>query len=200
MEDHLPDGISLAVYADDTILYYCLTSKQGLEDANKLMQDAVDALTRWGNEWRIKFEPSKSQAMTVSRKSVNSTWKFSPISFDGNIVPEDMEINLLGITIDSRLTYKTHVQRVATKGKQRLGMLRKASRVLDQIGRATVYKSFVRPVLEYSPLSWMGASKSNLAKLDRVQQSAARIVGPNCVFQSLHHRRMVAGLSYLYKL
>ena len=71
---------------------------------------------------------------------------------------------------------------------------------LDHHGRLVVYKGFVRPVLEYCPLVWMGAASSHLAKLDKVQQRAMRMIGPGTLLPSLEIRRTVAALSYLYKL
>ena len=58
----------------------------------------------------------------------------------------------------------------------------------------------MRPVLEYAPLVWMGAASSHLRLLDRVQRRALHILGPDVLLQSLAARRLVAALSYIYKL
>ena len=68
-----------------------------------------------------------------------------------------------------------------------------------------MYKGFVRPVLEYVPLVWMGACQTYLDHLDRVQRKALDIIGPGTLLDSLTGlslRRSVAGLThmYLYKL
>ena len=76
----------------------------------------------------------------------------------------------------------------------------KAAAVLTSTARVTVYKGFVRPLLEYCPLVWNCASVSTLAQLEGVQRRALHIIGPNVVLQSLAVRRKVAALSYLYKL
>ena len=46
----------------------------------------------------------------------------------------------------------------------------------------------------------MGAAKSHLQQLDRVQRKALSILGPNAVLQSLQARRTVYALAYLFKL
>ena len=58
----------------------------------------------------------------------------------------------------------------------------------------------MRPVLEYGPLVWMGASSTTLHKLDSVQRRALHILGPGVLLQSLAARRHVAAMTYLYKL
>ena len=67
-------------------------------------------------------------------------------------------------------------------------------------GRTTVYKAFVRPLMEYAPLVWMGAPASHIQRLDNVQRRALRIIGPGAILPSLAVRRTVAALSCMYKL
>ena len=62
------------------------------------------------------------------------------------------------------------------------------------------YKGFVRPVLEYSVLTWMGAAESNLNKLDQVQARALRTCDKKVSIDSLCHGRKVSAASYLFKL
>ena len=125
-----------------------------------------------------------------------------PLLFDGVAVTEVEEIKLLGVTFDRQLTFAPHLQQVAVKARQRLGFLRRASRVLRRAKDRTIaYKAFVRPRLEYAPLAWMGAAPTHLEKLDAVQHAAERLIGDNnLALDSLVHRRYVAALTYLYKL
>ena len=66
------------------------------------LQAAVDALSKWGAEWHITFEPTKSQAMTIGRK--RPTWETPPIIFNENAVEED-GIKMLGLVADKHLTF-----------------------------------------------------------------------------------------------
>ena len=61
-EDVVPDGVKLAVYADDTTLYQVLRTEATILQSRSLLQAAVDAVVAWGAAWKIRFEPSKSQA------------------------------------------------------------------------------------------------------------------------------------------
>ncbi|XP_065186193.1 uncharacterized protein LOC135817022 [Sycon ciliatum] len=149
----------------------------------------------WGKKWRIRFEPTKSQLMTIAHQ--RHRWPIMDLTFGDHTVSELSEVKLLGITFDSGLSFKTHLHNTALKASSRLGFLRKAARVLDGAGKRTVYRGFVRPVLEYAPLVWMGAASSHLRLLDRVQRRALHILGPDVLLQSLAARRLVAGLSYI---
>ena len=64
-ENHLPQVVDLAVYADDTALFQCLTAMKNIDHSSAVFLNAVDSLEARGSRWRIAFEPSKSQAMTI---------------------------------------------------------------------------------------------------------------------------------------
>ena len=192
----LAGNTQLEAYADDTTLYTLL--RNDLPTAAALLQDTVNRLSDWGKEWRVAFEPSKSQAMTVTLQRAQLA--LPSLLFGGNPVPKSSTIKLLGVTFDPKLSFAEHIRAVSIRGKQRLGLLRRAAPYLSREGRLTVYKGFVRPVLEYAPLVWMGAAPSHLSRLDSIQRRALRIIGPGTELQSLSLRRYVAALTYTYKL
>eukprot|EP00117_Sycon_ciliatum_P006569 scpid70576/ scgid6250/ Probable RNA-directed DNA polymerase from transposon X-element; Reverse transcriptase len=188
----------LSSFADDTTLYSLIRMQDNMHDMTAALQSSLKRLEEWGERWRIRFEPSKSQQLLMTTKATHPA--VPDIKFGGIAVPEANTIKLLGVTFDAKLSFRDHLHSIATRGCQRLGVLRRACRVLDYHGRLCAYKGFVRPILEYAPLVWMGAASSHLARLDRVQKRAMAIIGPGALLQSLCHRRIVSGLVYLYKL
>ena len=119
LEDSLPDGVHLAVYADDTTLYVTIESQASVASSSETLQAAVDALERWGREWFITFEPTKSQCLTLTRHRVD--WNLPPLLFGGEPVPEVDEIKLLGVLIDQQLTFAPQLRAMALKARKRIG-------------------------------------------------------------------------------
>ena len=152
----------------------------------------------WGSAWKIKFEPTKSQTLTIAHH--RQRWPLPTLSFDNVPVPESSQMRLLGVTFDQSLSFHSHLRQLAVRARKRLGFLNKASHILDSKARCTVYKGFVRPVLEYCPLVWLGASATSLGQLDSIQRRALNIIGPGAYLPSLPIRREVSVLAYLYKL
>ena len=72
----------------------------------------------------VKFEPSKSQAMTISRH--RNPWPIPPVRFNGLTVQEVNALKLLGVTFDKHLNYGQHLRATALRATQRIGFLRKA--------------------------------------------------------------------------
>ena len=194
----LSPGTEMAVYADDTTLYSLVRSAATINQQASSLQKSLDALHAWGQKWRVKFEPTKSQYLRISNQL--DQWPHPRPMFGGMDVPQEESLKLLGVTFDSRLSFAKHLRQVTLRANSRLGILRKASRYLDTAGKLATYRGFIRPILEYAHLVWMGATRTHLQQLDRVQRRALHILGPGVVLQSLQARRMVGALTYIYKL
>ena len=106
-----------------------------------------------------------SDAMVISRKRTPSACK---LYFNETPIELTREIKILGTTFDSKITWKEHLSNIAGRAGQKLGALSRVSRKLNPSGRAIVYKSQVRSVMEVSSLAWMGAAPTHFSKLDSI--------------------------------
>ena len=198
-EDHLPAGVKLTAYADDTTLYQSVHTIGDVPESSCTLQSAVDALAAWGESWKISFEPSKSETLQIS-SSHREPWPTPALTFNGTIISDKSSLQLLGVSFDSTLSYRCHISSIAVRANQRQGLLKKSSPFLDCRSRDRVYKAFVRPAMEYCLLAWMGAAHTHLHQLARVQRRALHIISEGTWLPSLTHRRMVAACTFLYKL
>ena len=80
-----------------------LKTKDSASESCAILLSAVDALSKWGAEWHITFEPTKSQAMTIGRK--RPALDVPSIIFNANEVREEDEIVMLGLTADKHMTF-----------------------------------------------------------------------------------------------
>ena len=90
---------------------------------------------------------------------------------------------------------------MAQHASQKLGFHSRACGYFSLSQLRNIYKSQIRPSLEYCSHVWGGAPKSSLHLLDIVQSKAIRLINnPNLTnsLQSLSHRRLVADLSIFY--
>ena len=121
----LGEGEDLAVYADDTTLYQCVAVRADVNDRSRVLQHAVDDLSAWGKAWKISFEPTKSQALTIDHHRPRR--QLPAISFDGIPVVEEAELKLLGVQFDTQLYFHQHLRFVAVRARQRLHFLNRAA-------------------------------------------------------------------------
>ena len=83
----------------------------------------------------------------------------------------------------------------------KVGTLYRARSYLSPECILHLYKSLIRPCMEYCCHIWAGAPATVLSLLDRIQRRVSNIIGPKFAanLQSLHHRRNVASLCLFYR-
>ena len=84
---------------------------------------------------------------------------------------------LLGVVIDSEVTYAKHIENLCRKTNQKLHSLARVASFMTSEKRRLVMKTFVFSQFNYCPLVWMCHSRELNNKINRLQQERAlRIV------------------------
>ena len=186
---------AMLCYADDVTLVMRIPTGER-ETSAALLNSDIERILKFGKKWLLEFEAKKTKAITISKKRdvVNV-----PLVMEGEVICENETLEVLGFTLDSKGTWSPHVDRIATEARQRLGAIRRARRYLDDNGLHTAYTAFVRPKLEYGNLVYWSAAKTNLDKLDRVQEQAHNMFD-QLPISSLEQRRQAAAVGLTCKL
>ena len=125
----------------------------------------------------------------------NRNWTMRHISVGGNTITLFKTVKFLGVTLDNKLNYNTHIDNVTQKATADLMQCKRAVGPMWGLSPKTckwIYKTVIRPILPYSATVWVRAldNKNNLKKLERVQALALRnMTGdfPSTPFNSLNH-------------
>ena len=97
----------------------------------------------------------------------------------------------LGVLMDSDLKFHSHTSIVANKANQLLGLIMKSFTNLNEHTLPLLYKSLVRPHLEYANVVWGPTFTTDLNIIESVQRRATRYV------QNVSHLPYHERLSYL---
>ena len=196
----------LRLFADDCILYKTIKTP---EDATKLQQD-LDLLHEWAVKWQLRFNVTKCTIMRFTRS-------LSPIIFNyklnGNNLNTSSEHSYLGVTLDSKLSWSSHINNTAAKANRTLSSLKHNLSKCSSSVKESAYLAIVRPSLEYASVVWDPYHNSKIEHLEKVQRRAARWVVNNfsrhsSVTAMLQHlqwptlqlRRKISRLQTLYRI
>ena len=89
-----------------------------------------------------------------------------------SVVEEEKD---LGIWVTSNLKPSLHCIRTATKATQMLGQLKRSFKFLTKSSVLMVYKTFVRPTLEYCTLIWNPYFAKDIDILESVQRRGTKL-------------------------
>ena len=108
------------------------------------------------------------------------------------------QLKLLGVTLDSKLTFESHLRDMSRSISQKLGILRKSRKIYedDNILRRCFF-SFTLPHFEYCSAIWSSAADCHLRLLDRAFNSVKLLSDLDL---DIGHCRDVGALCILYKI
>ena len=159
----------------------------------------MNKIEAWADSWCVTFNASKTEEMIFSRKKRHN---HPPVHFMNKELQPTDSITLLGVTITKTLSWSEHITCIAKKTAKRLYILGRSRNFLPHQARITIYKAYIRPLVEYASPIWNGAVITSLKLLDRLQKKALRLlkIGEPLKFGivPLSHRRNVASLCVFY--
>ena len=104
------------------------------------------------------------------------------IQIDTTPIAESKEQKLLGITLDKKLTFKTHIESLCKTANQKLHALSCISCYLSTRQLKLTMKTFILSQLNYCPLVRMFCDRALDNKINRLQEKALRIASRNKTF------------------
>jgi hypothetical protein len=160
-----------ATYADDTAI---MASHTDPIIATQLLQQHLDKLEHWLKRWRIHANENKSTHITFTLRN----GECPDVHLNGTIIPQNKMVKYLGLTLDRRLTWKSHIQ---NKRKQ-MGLLIKRmywiiarTSKLSLTNKLLIYKTILKPTWTYGIPLWGTAAQSHIEILQRLQNKILRM-------------------------
>ena len=186
----------LVGYVDDSTLLCRIPHPRDRSSVAASLNDDLAVISDWCSRWGMLVNPSKTRGKLISRSRTVEPL-FPDLLIDGFVVEMVSELKILGVIIDSKLSFEKQVR--AITASMRVGILRKTMSVFrDVTVVAKCFWAFILPVLEYCSPVWMSAAASHLSLLDPVVSQVGRLSGGS-VSCDLWHRRKVASLSVFFK-
>ena len=114
-----------------------------------------------------------------------------------SILVEKNIFKMLGLTFSSKLDWGVYIVSIAKTASKKIGALNRSMKILSPEVVLYLYKSTIRPCMEYCCHVWAGAPSCSLELLDKLQKQICRTVGPSLAasLEPLAHCRNVASLS-----
>ncbi|KAF6518244.1 hypothetical protein HZS61_002322 [Fusarium oxysporum f. sp. conglutinans] len=138
-------------YADDTAI---LSIGDTVEETSIMASSSIDEMVRWGAANGVSFDPKKTEVMHFSR----SKFRTAPAVRHGDVEKHpEAALRWLGIWLDSRLSFRIHVEKWAAKAKAVAYHLRGLTNTihgpLPSAVRSAV-RACVEPVLLHGSEAW----------------------------------------------
>ena len=157
------------LYADDTILY---TSGPSLDTVLTTLQPSFNAIQLSFRGLQLLLNASKTKSMLFNRSLPEPARPSSITTLDGSDLEYVDNYKYLGVWLDCKLSFQTHIKHLKSKIKSRFGFLFRNKASFTHAVKHTLVKLTILPILDFGNTIYKTASNTLIRKLDVVCHSA----------------------------
>ena len=151
------------------------------------MQDDLNRADLWAILWDTIFNNTKCHHMHVGENSSVST--YSMVSGENRTEFQKVKAEKdLGVIIDDKLKFREHITQKVNIANRNLGLIFRTFSYRDREMFLNLYKSMVRPHIEYATQIWSIIYKKDKVIQENVQRRATRLV--KCVQNKSYQERL----------
>ena len=100
----------------------------------------------------MKMNPEKCRVIILGDTNIPEDFT---IQIDNVHRAPESEVTLLGITLDSKFDFNSHVTKICKEASKRFNAFRRISKYLTKAQKSTLISSFFYSHFNYCPLVWM---------------------------------------------
>ena len=179
------NSLKYHLYADDTQLYISFTPTNSALSLDTLTTTFNDILS-WMNLNKLLLNPSKTEFLLIGTKQ--QRLKFSDLinlSLSNDIIPVSSSARNLGFIFDSDMSFSDQIKSVSKSCHFHVRDIRRIRHLLPLSAATALANSLVSSKLDYCNSLYSGISQVNLNKLQRIQNSLARVITNTSKYQHI---------------
>ena len=133
-------------------------------------------IVEWSHAHFMKINPDKTELLLLYPPSLNKEVVIKGIIFEGQCIRFSEYVKNVGVWIDKNLTLNKHTNNIVSHCYKIITDIRRIKKYLEQRHLEQLIHAVITSRLDQNNVLLMNVSKENLYKLQKVQNSAARLV------------------------
>ena len=158
--------VETKIYADDTKAFTPIK-----EDNDRIrLQDTIDKMYEWTDRWQLHFNETKCKILHVGKHNPKHTYFIgngnSRTALEETILEKD-----LGILVDPNLNFEEHIEHIIKRANSKKAQILNNFTFRSKKVLTPLFKSLVRPILEYNNTVWVSSYRKQIDLVESVQRS-----------------------------
>ena len=158
------------LFPDDTALLIVQSSHSQLES---LAESELKSISKWMLSNSLALHPNKTVALNVSPSRKPSSLE---LTLDSVMIKTPEVAKYLGILIDEKLIFKSHIAHLELKLSRSVGTIARLRYYLPLNSLITLYYALIQSQMLYGLPIWASPHQTYLIKLRKLQNIAAKIL------------------------
>ncbi|XP_028403429.1 uncharacterized protein LOC114526128 [Dendronephthya gigantea] len=175
IENHLPDAHA---FADDSQLYISFKPGSMVEEsaAIKAMQDCIMDIRKWMLANKLKLNDDKTEFIIIGTKQQLAKVSVDSLRIGNEMIKSSCVVKNLGSWFDTQLKMDVHINKSCRAAFFHLCNIRRMRKFLSFDTTQILVNAFITSRLDYCNSLLYGLPANQICKLQRVQNSAARLI------------------------
>ena len=194
-------------FADDTTIYMGHNNRNYLqfcvEDDLKRLQDwfRANKLTLNADKTvAVIFDPNRMNNKNTKRIN-NTDSNQMQLYLDKTKIPIVSVTKFLGMWVDDKLSWKTHIDKLETRLKTKLCMLRRGQNLLTTHAKKVLYFAQIHSLLTYGLVIWGSMTNAaNIKRLQKIQDKGVQLIANHRPLDDIYKDYKILKIDQLIKL
>ena len=162
--------LKFILFADETTI---MSKNRNIKELNNILSNETKNVMNWFSANKLLLNFSKTHTMLFSNKQGNP--KLS-VHINNIHLEEKEVITFLGVEIDNKLLWKSHIKLICSKISKSIGILRLLRFSFPKHVLKMIYMSLIYSYINYCNVVWGSAYECHLKPLLTLQKKAVRII------------------------
>ncbi|CAF4561670.1 unnamed protein product [Rotaria sp. Silwood1] len=191
----IPDHTEHGLFADDTALW---TSSNTTTSLNSRLQQSIDAFESLCKSWKLKLQPTKTELVHFTVHPRRTFKNPINVKIEDTIIKPSDSTRYLGIIIDKRLNWSSHIHHMESKIAGPISLLRFLNRTAyepnDKI-MLNIFKSIARTLIIYGYPILLTANDKIWERLQIMQNKAIRAALGLPIYTSVEYIHKISNVT-----
>ena len=145
------------IFADDTTVYQSVAPRYFHNQLATDLSADLAKVVEWGDRWLVTFNSSKTKLLSFHHHRTDPV--LPPVSMNESDLDEQTSFDrLLGLKFTSDLRWNSYIKEVTKNVSKMVGSFYRSRKFLSAESILYLYKSQIRPKMEYCSHVWGGAA------------------------------------------
>ena len=162
------------MYADDTRLTY---AGDCVDNLRLYLNQDLENVLKWLRANKLTLNRTKTEFMLIGARQRLSTLAVSPtVTIYDNQVSQVTTAKSLGVTIDNKLDWRSHIDKLTKKVASGIGAIKRIRHLVPQATLLLIYQALIQPHFDYFNFVWGNCGITLQNKVQKLQNRAARVL------------------------
>ena len=135
------------------------------------LQSDLDKLYKWSEDWQMMFNAQKCKCLHIGYKNTYANYSIGGVEVTNSSCERD-----LGVVTDESLNYNRQCAKAVLSANKIMGIINRTYSCKSKDNILNLYKSLVRPHLEFCCQAWRPYIQKDVDNIEKVQRRMTMMI------------------------